>query len=239
MPNSWAVAACSVDGSFRNVSALYSLSANAQESAFLALGFAGRAGVSPVENEPMVGAWDERRRDVAHQFSLDGIGCGASWRDKADAMGNTEDVGIYSHGGFVEGYALNDVGRLATYAGKFQQVLHRLWNLTAEVGQKHSRHAYEVLSLVVGIGYAFDVFVDNFRRSLGHDISLGVVGEKRRRYEVHALIGALGTEYDGYEQLERRIVMEFRFRIGHCCLEITDDAFVEFLISHCGWGFAG
>lgn len=56
-------------------------------------------------------------RNVLHQIFLGSQRCGAGFGNQPDAVAHPEHMRVYRHGSFVEHYALNDIGRLASTPG--------------------------------------------------------------------------------------------------------------------------
>ena len=86
------------------------------ESAPLAFGGAGGAGVSAVKYEPVVGVGYDAGGKVACELFFDCEWCGALLADESYAMADAEDVGVYGHAWLSEGDAEDDVGCLASYS---------------------------------------------------------------------------------------------------------------------------
>ena len=85
------------------------------DDASVAEGFLRLAGVAAVEDEPVVGIEDEFFRDDFDQFVFHFAHVFA--RGEVHAVGDAEDVGVYSHRGLAEGGVEDDVGGFPPYAG--------------------------------------------------------------------------------------------------------------------------
>ena len=208
------------------------VAAKVYEAAGGTFGFARETRVASVEDEPMVGLGDDGLGYVLDEFFLDGQRGGGTWADKSYAVGNAKDVCVDGHGSFVVYDALDDVGGLTAYAGQFDEVAHFARYLAFVEVEEHACHADEVAGFVVGVRYASYVLVDDLGCGLSHGFGVGVVLEEAWGDGVDALIGTLGTEYDGYEQLKGCRVVELGLGFGHGLLEVGDDAVVEFFLAH-------
>ena len=95
-----------------------------------------------------------------------------------------------------------------------------------------TREGREVLGLIVGIGYALDIFVYLLGRSLGHSLGRRVTLEELGSCHIDALVGALRRENDSYEQLEG--VAEVKFALGrrHMLREVLHNATVSLFGCH-------
>ena len=162
------------------------------ESAPLAFGGAGGAGVSAVKYEPVVGVGYDAGGEVACELFFDCEWCGALLADEAYAMADAEDVGVNGHFCFAEYDGLYDVGGLASYTGETFELFAGGGDLALVFGYETLCHAYEVACLVVGVGYAAYVLVDNFGCGVRHGLGCGVVSEECGGDEVDALVCTLG-----------------------------------------------
>ena len=176
-----------------------------------------------MEEEPIVGGGNVGLGDVAAQGHLGGVGGGARGGYEAEAVADAEDVGVHGEGGLAEGYGLDDVGGLAAYAGEAGEFFEGGGYLAAEVADEHAGEAYEVAGLVVGVGDGLDVGQHVLLRGCGHGGGGGVGAEEGGRHLVDALVGALGGEHHGYEELERGGVVEFRLGGGQVGPVVGED----------------
>jgi len=143
-----------------------------------------------------------------------------------------EHMGVYRHGCLVEHHALNDICRFPSHSGQFHQLFESVGNLAPEVFHQHLSHAYQMLRLVVGVAYAFDVFIYDFRCCGSKRFRSREVAEERRGDHVHPLVGALCAQNNGDEQLERVFVMQFRFCHGHRRVEVFDNFLIQVFLCH-------
>ena len=134
------------------------------QAAKLALGLLCGAHISAVQNEPVVGVMKHFGGEVARQHPLHTEWGGARRRHESDAVAHSEDVCIYCHGRLMEDDAEHDVGCLASHTGQAGELLHGRGHLAAVFALEHGGHPHQVSCLVVGVGYALDVFVDDFGR---------------------------------------------------------------------------
>lgn len=223
---------CGLFAFFMNFIFLSVIFAQQTQSACVALGRTGLAYVSSVEDKPVVGNGDFCFGDMLHQLFFHAEGSGATVGYQSQAVADAKHVGIYRHGCFVEGDRLDDVGRLAPHAGQFQQIFHPLGHLSAEVLHQHAGHSHQVFGLVVGIRHALDVCIDYFGRAGGQRLGGGEVPVEGWRYHVDPLVGALGREDNGYQQLKGIVVMQFGLGHGYVLAEPGQYLFISFFLSH-------
>ena len=197
-----------------------------------AVGRAGGADVAAVEDEPVMSRRDIGCRDVTDELLLDAVGRGASVRDEAETVTDTEDMGVDSHGWLVPHDGLHDVGCLAPYAGQTYELVQRIGNLSSKVADEHACHADEMACLIVGIGYGLDVFENLLGRGGGHSFGGGVGRQKGGRHHIDALVRALRGEDDGREQTERGCIVQLRLGYGHRLAKVGQDACVSLFLSH-------
>lgn len=190
------------------------------EPAFVALGPKGGAGVSAVEDEPVVCVGDFFFGEVFGECLFYGVWCGAGFWYESQSVAYAKDVGVDCHPCFAPDDAQYDVGCFASDAGQCGQLLRVLRYFSAVFFPQHSCHFYEVFGFVVGVGDGTDVFVDDFRCGQSHCLGIGIVFEEFWGDEVDALVGALCAEDDGYEQLEWIAVVQFCFCFRHCLAEV-------------------
>ena len=114
------------------------------ESAPLAFGGAGGAGVSAVKYEPVVGVGYDAGGKVACELFFDCEWCGALLADESYAMADAEDVGIDGHLCFLEYDCLYDVGGLSSYAREAFEFFTSRGNLPLVFGNETLCHTYEM-----------------------------------------------------------------------------------------------
>ena len=191
------------------------------EFALLAMGFAGSANVSAVEQQPVVGAGDILGRNVTGQCQLYLVGGVVARRDQSHAVGHTEDMGVDGERRLAEGHALDDVGGLTAYAGQFQQLVHVGRHLATVLFHQYTSHLHQMVGLGIGIGHAADICQQVFGLCRGHGLGVRVVEKQLRGDLIDTLVGTLCTKDDGHEQLEHTAELQFRVHLGHLLAEVV------------------
>ena len=123
------------------------------------------------------------------------------------------------------------VGRLAPHP---RQPLHRIeigGHLAAEFLAQHPGHPGQILRLVVRIGDTLYIGIDSLRPRFRHLVGRGEALEKGRRGHVDPLVGTLGRQDDGYQQLVGIVVVQFALGHGHVLRKPADDSVVT--LSEC------
>ncbi len=169
---------------------------------------------------------------VAEQVLLYLVGGVAGGGHESEAMADAIDVGIDGHGVHAEGYGLHDVGGLSAYAWQLEQRVHVAGHLAVVFLVEYLGELYEVACLGVGVGDAPDVLIDVCLAGCCHALGVGIGSEEGGGDEVDALVGALGGEHYGYEQLVGGAVVQFGIYYGVLLAEVGEDAGVEFAVCH-------
>jgi hypothetical protein len=152
-------------------------------------------------------------RDDAHQvlldllqFLLDG---------QAEALADAGDVGIDDDtAGDAEGVGEDDVGRLTGDAGQGGQLLNGARHLAAEVLDEGLAGVLNGPGLVAVEAGRPEVVLQLGERGLGEGAGVGVLGEQAGGDLVDALVGGLGGEDGGHEQLQGRVPVELVACVG-------------------------
>ena len=149
-------------------------------------------------------------------------------------MRHAEDMGVDGQCGFVESDGLDHVGRLASHSGKTGQLLERRRHFAMKVRDELLGEPHEVLGLGVGIADGATVVVDDLGCGFGHGFGSRVVGKEAWGDLVDALVGALGREHHGHDELE--VVLKVKLGLGgiHRALKKVEDVGIEFFLSHAG-----
>ena len=147
-------------------------------------------------------------------------------------MRHTIDVGVDSKSGFPEGHALNNVGGLTTHTRQIQQQVHIRGHLASMLLNQSPRHLHQMIGLRVGVGDTADILQYVFWLRLRHRLGIGIVTEQFRRHLIDSLVGALGTENDGHEQLEHAAKLEFCIHVGHLFTEMRQDSLISLFFLH-------
>ena len=195
------------------------------------MGLACLADIAAMEDEPMVRGGNLLGRDMLDELTLGLEGCFRVVR-QADAVGDAEHMGVDRHGGLVEDDGGDDVGGLASHTREPLEVVDIAGHYAAEVAQEPLRHTHQVAALVVGIGYRLDILKNVITAGSSHRFGVGVGAKERRRHHVDTLVGALGRENDGYQQLEGSLVVQLGLRHGHRLLEPGNHLVVSLLFFH-------
>ena len=185
-----------------------------------------------MEQEPVVGVGDVLDGDIAHELLLNLQRRIGSLGNEAQTVADTIDMGIDSHSGLAEPYGLDDIGGLAPYARQRHKLGAVGGNLAVEVIDQLARHGYQMVGLGVGVAHRTDEMQHIIDLGLGHNPCSRVTGEKGGGNLVDALVGTLGTEKRGYQQLESRTKLEFGGNLGHGFTIIIEHTLVTLLTGH-------
>ena len=160
------------------------------------------------------------------------IGSVAGAGDETEAMAYTIDVGIDGHGTLTEGNGKHHVGGLPSHAWQAEQGVHIAGHFTTIVCGEYLREFYEVLGFSVRVGDALDVLIHLCLICLCHCLCIWECLEEGWCDEVDSLIGALGGEHHGYEQLEDGGEFQFRIDYGLLLAEVGENTVVKFSSFH-------
>jgi hypothetical protein len=185
-----------------------------------------------VEQEPVVGIGGFAFRGVPEQVLLYLIGGVAGAGHESEAMADTIDMGIDGHGVHAEGDCLHDVGGLSAYAWQTEQGVHIAGHFTTIVCGEYLRELYEVLGFGVRVGDALDVFIDFGLVGCCHRLGIGVCLEEGWCDEVDSLVGALGGEHYGDEQLKDGAKLQLGIDYGLLLAEVGENTVVKFSSFH-------
>ena len=154
-----------------------------------------------------MGMQHELWRNAPHKLVFDlawGLAC-----CHPGPVGNTKDVGVYSHDGFAKRDVQNDIGCFAAYAGQGFQLLPIVWNVAGVLVDQHLTSGQQVpgLALVQSDGaYAgFNAFETESQHGLGRVCDTEQVGCDL----IHAFVGGLGRQQNRHQQLEMAAVEKF------------------------------
>ena len=146
-------------------------------------------------------------------------------------MTHTKDVRINGHCRLSESYRLDDVSRLAPHPRQLQQQVHIAGHLAVETFYQQSRH-YQVLGLGVGIAHAAHIFQHILGLGLGHRLGIGIATEEVGRHLIDTLVGTLGAEHHGHQQLEDTTKLEFGGDLWHLLAEMLQHLSVSLVALH-------
>ena len=182
----------------------------------------------------MVGIGGFAFRGVPKQVLLYLIGGIAGAGHESEAMADTIDMGIDGHGVHAEGYGLHYVGGLSAYAWQAEQGVHIAGHFATIVCGEYLRELYEVLGFGVRVGDALDVFIDFGLVGCCHSLCIGVCLEEGRGDEVDSLVGALGGEHYGDEQLIDGAELQLGIDYGLLFAEVGEDGMIKVGFFHIG-----
>ena len=185
-----------------------------------------------MEQEPVVGIGGFAFWGVPKQVLLYLIGGVAGAGHESEAMADTIDMGIDGHGVHTEGDCLHDVGGLSAYAWQTEQGVHIAGYFTTIVCGEYLREFYEVLGFGVRVGDALDVFIDFCLVGCCHCLGIGECLEEGRGDEVDSLVGALGGEHYGDEQLKDGAKLQLGIDYGLLLAEVGEDGMIKFTSFH-------
>ena len=84
----------------------------------------------------------------------------------------------------------------------------------------------------IRIGNATDILQNLVDIGFSHRLGVREAAEELRGDLIDALVGALGTQNDGYQELENTAELKLRLYLGHLLTEIFQDICVAFFFSH-------
>ncbi len=131
-----------------------------------------------------------------------------------------------------EGDCLHYVGGLSAYAWQTEQGVHIAGHFTTIVSGEYLREFHEVLGFGVRVGNALDVFIDFSLVGGCHRLGIGVCLEEGWCDEVDSLIGALGGEHYGDEQLIDGAKLQLGIDYGLLLAEVGEDGMIKFTSFH-------
>ncbi len=138
--------------------------------------------------------------DKRQQVPLDLFGNGLF--SKAHPLGEAGDMDIDGDAfGLMERRGEDDVGRLAGYAGKGNELGHGFGHASAEIGEQFPRRAQDALGLVAEKSRRPDVQLELGLVRPGEGFDVGVFGEQGRRHLVDPLVRALRGKDGGHQKL--------------------------------------
>lgn len=184
-----------------------------------------------MEDEPVVGDMNFIFRDIFQelQFCLERGFCIGG---EAQAFGNAEHVCVYRHIGLLVNNAGDNVGGFAPYPGEFNEFGHGGWDFAVEIIHDHIGHADEVFRFVVGIADTPDEGKELIEGGLTECRDVRILLEYGGSGEINPLIGTLGRQDYGNQQLIRIVVKQFCFCIGRMVFKVIDYVLESFFFRH-------
>ena len=135
-------------------------------------------------------------------------------RGQAGAVGDPEDVGVHGDGGVAEGNVQDDVGGLAADARQGFEGGAVIGHFAAMLVDEDLAHGQQVLRLVAEEPDGADGFGDVLQPQLDHGLRGGGQRKEPSGDDVDALVGGLGREQHGGQQLIGAAVFQFGLGIG-------------------------
>ena len=121
---------------------------------------------------------------------------------QAQQAADADAVGVrHHHTGGVVDVPQDQIGRFPAYAGQLQQIFHGVRHLAAVVPQEHLRGQHDVPGLGPEKARGVDVLLHLRHVGPGQGLQCGEPGEEGGGHLIHPLVGALGGQTDGEQQL--------------------------------------
>ena len=167
---------------------------------------------------------------------------------KAQLTRDTDAVGIrHHHAGDMVDVPQNEVGRLASHPRELQQVLHIVGHLAVKLLQHHLRGGHDVPGLGPEKAGGVDVRLHLGDIGLSQGFQGGETGKQGGSHHVYPLVGTLGRQADGKQQLVGLGIVEGADPLRIEDLELLHDGsgplflcHIEFLsMPYCRRSFAG
>ena len=204
-----------------------------------AIGFARVTGGASMQNQPVRQVGPLRRLEIRADLPLDmrRIGTGrVPVATPAQPSRHADHMRIDGESGHAERVAQHHVGRLAADAGQRHQRVHRIGDLAIETVTQHCGQSQQMLGLGTVEAERVDDVFDVLRIRCGQGCGIGETREQLGRDGVHPLVGRLGAEHGGYQQLQGRSEIQGAFRVR----ERLDEQCVLLVhpLDACPFGFA-
>jgi hypothetical protein len=140
-----------------------------------------------------------------------------------DPVRHPQNVTIDWQTGHAERVTEDDVRRLPSHAGQFDQGLHAGGHLAGVPIDERRRHALQRFRLRPKEARGLYLRLELVGRRLREGARVGVPSEQRRRHAIDALVGALRRENRGDEQLVGIPKVELGERARMLALELLED----------------
>lgn len=184
----------------------------------MAFGVASGAMTAAVMDQLMTELNPARLRKELHKiaFDLDWVCLGC----EVEALCDAGHMSIHNHAaGNAEGGAENDIGGLTGGSGDGEQLFDAGWNLAIVHLQNPLCGGDDVSGLVVIKAGGINVFAKSFRCCGGEIFHRRIFSEEAGSDHVHALIGTLGAQYGGNQELPGIGVVEGASDVGEYLIE--------------------
>jgi len=152
-----------------------------------------------MQDQPVVSVAAEGLRDDFFEFGLDLVDR-ISGRE-AGSVAYAEDVGVDRECFFAERGVQNDVRGLAADSGKLLQLLTSSRHLASVIIDQRLAERDDILRFSVEKADGLDRLAKRFLAEIDHLFRGFDVSEQRFGRDIHARVGGLRREHDGYQQL--------------------------------------
>ena len=172
------------------------------------------------------------RRQEPSQFPLDLLRLFQPVH-QTEPVRDADAVRVHDHrAGDAVHVAEDEVRGLAPHAGQRRQLLHRRGHLPAVLFQQHLRAGDDVPRFGAEKAAGVHVFLHLLRIGLREGLECRKTREERGRDLIDALVGALGGQPHGEEQLVGLVIVERAARLRVFRQQQTDDLVDLFLCTH-------
>ena len=117
-------------------------------------------------------------------------------------VGYSLEMGVHYDSRLVEYSAHNYIGSLASYSGQLDQLFYSIWNNTIVKLQQFLGCSLYVLCLGMEETGGMDQLLKDRDICLGHLFWRGETGKQGRDNPHHLLVGGLGAQYHGDQELK-------------------------------------
>ena len=184
------------------------------EGAVWAVGLSGPADRPAVENQPVAEIVGFLRGQAGPELLLRLAGVLGAVGEAQKAR-DPHAVGVgYHHAGGVMDVPQDQVGGLPAYSRQGEELLHGAGDFAVKFFQKHPGGKDDVLGLGPEEAAGVDVRLDVRRLRPGQGLQGGVVGEEGGGHLIHPLVGTLGGEPGGKEQLIVFLILQGADPVG-------------------------
>ena len=204
-----------------------------------AVGLARVAGGAPVQDQPVRQVRPLLGREAGGDLPFDAHRVGGGVVPvvaPAQPARHADHMRIHGEAGHVERVAEHHVGGFAAHAGQCDQLLHGARHPAGEPGFELGGQGDDVARLGMVEADGADDVLHTLRVGRRQRRGRGIGGEQRGGDRVHTLVGGLGAQHGGHQQLERGVEIERARRLGNDTAE--DRVFVMHAPQPGAFGFA-
>ena len=180
----------------------------------------------------MVGVGNVLLGYVAHEVLFHLQRGGGLLGHQSQPVGHAEHMRVDCHRGMSEPYGLNHIGGLLAHARQLHQLVVALGHLARMVGYQCPCHGHQVARLGVGVAHRPYILQHIVGLGLRHTARVGIMAEKVGRHLVNALVGTLGRQHRGDEQLKCRSKQQLGRHMGLRHPKGVEYALVAFFSCH-------